>query len=137
MWVTEQEKNRILNLHQIDILMESTLKQINVSKNEIYDTLSTILKQNNPYNGTIDGKSLHIEADNDVYIINNFFSKDYGQTPIKVTVSGPASNWKLTIEGTERNIKGTYTFSRSSSSSSSSSRSSSSSSTSSSSRRIY
>ena len=131
MWITEQEKNRILNLHQKDILTESTLKQITVSRNDIYDTLSGVLKQNTPYKGSIDGKSLHVQVGNDVYVINDFFGTDYGQTPVNVTVSGPASNWKLTIKGTERNINGTFTFSRSGSSSSSSSKSSSSSSSSS------
>ena len=137
MWVTNNEKNRILNLHQIDVLTETTVKQINVPKDKIYDTLSPVLKQNETYSGTLDGKSLHIEAGNDVYVINDFFKTDYGQTPINVTAAGPASAWKLTIKGTERNISGTYTFSRSGSSSSSSSRSSSSSSSSSSSYRKY
>ena len=103
MWITNNEKDRILNLHHIDVLSS----------------------------GTLDGKSLHIEVGNDVYVINDFFQTDYGQTPINVTTAGPASAWKLTIKGTERNISGTYTFSRSGSSSSSSSKSSSSSSSSS------
>ena len=65
MWITNNEKDRILNLHHIDVLSESTVKQINVQKDKIYDTLSPVLKQNETYSGTLDGKSLHIEVGND------------------------------------------------------------------------